>query len=67
MEKLLTVRDLAGLLDVTPTCVYRWLSEGRLPAVRFSKRCVRFRYSDVQALLEQLKISGQIAIKTSRR
>ncbi len=58
MEKLLTVKELAVLLGVTPTCVYRWLSENRLPAVRFSKRCVRFRVSDIQELVEELKGQG---------
>ena len=27
MEKLLTVKELALLLGVTPTCVYRWLGD----------------------------------------
>lgn len=55
MDRLLTVRELAARLQVTPTCVYRWLGENRLPAVRFSKRCVRFRESDIQQLLDQLR------------
>ena len=55
MDRLLTVRDLAERLRVTPTCVYRWLAENRLPAVRFSKRCVRFRETDVEMLLEKLR------------
>lgn len=54
MDQLLTVRDLANRLRVTPTCVYRWLAENRLPVIRFSRRCVRFRESDVASLLEQL-------------
>lgn len=54
MDRLLTVRELAEHLRVTPTCVYRWLAADRLPAVRFSSRCVRFRESDVEKMLEQL-------------
>ena len=54
MDRLLTVRDLAERLRVTSTCVYRWLAENRLPAIRLSRRCVRFRESDVHELLEQL-------------
>jgi excisionase family DNA binding protein len=61
MEKLLTVKELAALLGVTPTCVYRWLGEKKLTAVRFSKRCVRFRDSDVQELLLQLTDVGRNA------
>jgi len=55
MDKLLTVRELADRLRVTQTCVYRWLAENRLPVVRFSKRCLRFRESDIQQLLDQLR------------
>ena len=54
MDRLLTVRDLAERLRVTPTCVYRWLAENRLPAVRFSRRCVRFRQEDVEILIQKL-------------
>jgi excisionase family DNA binding protein len=60
MEKLLTVKELAVFLGVTPTCVYRWLGENRLPVVRFSKRCVRFRESDIQELVEGLKCSESV-------
>jgi prophage regulatory protein len=53
MDRLLTVRELAERLRVTPTCIYRWLGkEDFLPAIRLSKRCVRFRESDVQRLLD---------------
>ena len=48
------------LLGVTPTCVYRWLGDNRLPVVRFSKRCVRFRESDILELVENLKCSKSI-------
>ena len=54
MEKLLTVRELAERLGISPGTAYHWLCQGRLPCVRFSKRCVRFRKSDVEKMLEQL-------------
>jgi excisionase family DNA binding protein len=54
MEKLLTVKDLAQLLDVAPGSIYHWISQHRLPVVRFSNRCVRFRESDVKKLLDEL-------------
>jgi len=55
MERLLTVKELAELLGLNPGSVYHWLSEQRLPCIRFSRRCVRFRESDVQSLLETLR------------
>ena len=54
MEKLLTVTELATILNVAPGSVYHWISQNRLPVVRFSKRCVRFRESDVKRLLDDL-------------
>jgi excisionase family DNA binding protein len=47
VDKLLTVRELAERLRVAPGSVYHWLSQNRLPVVRFSKRRVRFRQSDL--------------------
>jgi excisionase family DNA binding protein len=59
MEKLLTIRELAERLNIAEGTAYHWLSEGRLKCVRFSKRCVRFRDSDVQELLDQLADAGR--------
>ncbi len=65
MDRLLTVRELAERLRITPTCVYRWLGEGRLPVVRLSKRCVRFRESDVQQLLNELRNADADSSRTT--
>jgi excisionase family DNA binding protein len=54
MERLFTVKELAQLFSVAPGSIYHWISEGRLPVIRFSKRCVRFRETDLQVLLERL-------------
>ena len=62
MEKLLTIRELAERLNIAKGTAYHWLSEGRLKCVRFSKRCVRFRESDVQKMLEELA-----QVETSRK
>jgi len=55
MDRLLTVRELAERLGISVGTTYHWLSQGRLPCVRFSSRCVRFREGDVEKLLEQLE------------
>jgi excisionase family DNA binding protein len=54
MDRLLTVRELAERLGISAGTAYHWLSQGRLPCVRLSSRCVRFRESDVEEMLEQL-------------
>jgi excisionase family DNA binding protein len=54
MERLLTVNELSKLLGIAPGSVYHWLSAGRLPCIRFSARCVRFRESDIAKLVDEL-------------
>ncbi len=54
MDKLLTVSDLAERLNITRTSVYRWVAQGRLPCIRFSKRCIRFRDSEISSVLDEL-------------
>jgi excisionase family DNA binding protein len=53
MEKLLTIAELADRLGIQKSSAYHWLSDGRLPCIRLSKRCVRFRESDVEKMLDQ--------------
>ena len=58
MEELLTVVELAERLKLNPTTVYRWVSAGRLTCVRFSARCLRFRQSEVETLLNKMTYRG---------
>lgn len=49
---LMTAVEVAELLRVDPATIRRWASEGQLPAIRLpGKRALRFRRSDVDALL----------------
>lgn len=62
MDRLLTIRELAERLNISPGTAYHWLSQGRLKCVRFSKRCVRFRENDVMQMLDQLSsVESEIA------
>ena len=54
MDRLLTVADLAERLKIAPGSIYHWVAQGRLPFIRFSARCIRFRESDVASLLDRL-------------
>ncbi len=49
-DELLTVAEAAALLKVSPYTIYRWIGSGRLPAVRYSRRVIRLRRSEVEAL-----------------
>jgi excisionase family DNA binding protein len=48
LDALLTIQDVANLTGLSVGTLYHWISEGRIPVVRFSKRCVRFRKSDIE-------------------
>jgi len=63
VEKLLTVKELAERLGLAPGSIYHWLSEGRLPCVRFSPRCLRFREKDLEDLIEKMSTSKGIGTR----
>jgi excisionase family DNA binding protein len=64
VEKPLTVKELAERLGLARGSLYHWLSEGRLPCVRFSSRCVRFREKDVEDLIEKMSSSKGVGTRT---
>jgi excisionase family DNA binding protein len=49
-DELLTVAEAAALLKVSRHTIYRWIAEGRLPAVRYSRRVVRLRRHEVEGM-----------------
>jgi excisionase family DNA binding protein len=48
MDKLLTVRDVSGLLIKHPTTIYRLVKDGDLPAIRRRRLGIRFRREDIE-------------------
>jgi excisionase family DNA binding protein len=53
-ERLLTVREVASLLGLSVGSVYHLISQKRIPVVKLSSRCVRFRRSDIDAWIASL-------------
>ena len=49
-------REVADACKVHPETIKRWQRDGRLPAVILSPTCVRYRESDVRALIENASI-----------
>jgi excisionase family DNA binding protein len=47
-DTLLTIHEVAELTGLAVGTLYHWVSQRRIPAVRFSSRCVRFRRSDIE-------------------
>jgi len=52
-DELLTVAEAAALLKVTRHTIYRWITEGRLPSVRYSPRVLRLRREDLAELAQE--------------
>ena len=57
-KRLVDIHEVARLLDVSEQSLMRWLSSGSicLPKVRVGQGSVRFRISDVDALIDNIEI-----------
>ena len=51
--RLLTAREVAGLLALTPETVLKWTRQGDLPAIRLPGGAIRFREADLDAWLAE--------------
>jgi excisionase family DNA binding protein len=51
MEALLTVNEVSQLTQLSVGTLYHLISQRRIPVVRLSARCVRFRLSDIEEWL----------------
>lgn len=48
-DHLMHVREVAAYLGMAPASIYHLVSEGRIPCIHLSARCLRFRRSDIDA------------------
>ena len=46
-DGLLTVQEVSEWTGLAVGTIYHLVSQKRIPVVRFSKRCIRFRHSDL--------------------
>ena len=60
LDLLLTVDQVAEILKVAPSTVYRFLSQGRLPRVKLGSRSVSIHRDDLLAFIEERKTKGQV-------
>ena len=51
---LLDVNELSALTGIAVGTIYHWVSEGRLPCVRLSARCLRFSLPAIREWLAGL-------------
>lgn len=53
-ERLLTIKEVSELTGLAIGTLYHFVSEKRIPVVRLSKRCIRFRQSDLSDWIQTL-------------
>ncbi len=56
MKPLLTARDVAELLAVTPWTVYDLARRKELSSIRIGRNCVRFEACDVERFIDQRRV-----------
>lgn len=62
-DRLLTATEIADFLQVEVKTIYKWSSQGRIPCVKFSGKCVRFDLEKVRAWCQSMAQKGR---KTKR-
>lgn len=58
-ESLLTIKEVSKMTGLTVGTLYHFVSQQRIPVVRLSKRCIRFRYSDLLNWIQTLTENQQ--------
>jgi excisionase family DNA binding protein len=53
--------EAAEFLGISRLTIYHWTSEKRIPFVRISARCIRFRLCDLEAWVSANTVSSQDA------
>jgi hypothetical protein len=51
MEKLMKKQDVARAFGVTVKAVDKWVCDGKIPFIKISAKCVRFRPSAIRVYL----------------
>lgn len=57
---LLAAETIVSRFDIGHTTLHKWVKSGRLTPVRFSKRLVRYRASDIEALIDAAMKNGGV-------
>ena len=55
MEELLTAEEVAHILKISPSAVFKWAKRGIIPSYRIHQKCLRFKIPDVEAFVEKGK------------
>jgi excisionase family DNA binding protein len=65
-ERLLTIQEAATLLSVAVGTLYHMTAQGRIPCIRLSRRCLRFRLSELMKWMDERAVPCTIPSETNR-
>ncbi len=65
-KMLLDIREVSELTGLSVSTLYHWASQGRIPVIRLSRRCIRFRKSDLEEWISLLAEPARDAQEVSR-
>lgn len=54
VDRLLRIDEVSELTGLSVGALYHFVSQRRIPVVRLSKRCIRFRQSDLSEWIQTL-------------
>jgi len=60
MEKLLKKKDVAEAFGVSVKAVDKWVGAKKIPYIRISGKCIRFRPAAIQGYLEKRTIKPDV-------
>jgi excisionase family DNA binding protein len=59
MERLFTIDDVCEITGLRPSTIYAMISQKKIPVVKISGRCVRFREKDIERWIEEKTIGAE--------
>jgi predicted DNA-binding transcriptional regulator AlpA len=60
---LIDIRELSALTGLAAGTLYHWASQGKLPCIRLSARCLRFSLSEIRKWIAEL---NELALNESQ-
>ena len=62
MERLLTIKDISGLLQVSQALVYKWVHFGFIPYIKIGS-LIRFKESEISKWIKKRQKSGRESLR----
>ena len=54
-QVLMTAKEVANFLKVSPSAIFKWAKKGIIPSYRIHEKCLRFKKSDIETFVEEGK------------